>query len=187
MTGEIVPTSNRFGLYLHIPICAAKCPYCDFVSYPLAQLSTGILERIVAALGRELELAIAMYPELQGRPLDSIYFGGGTPSLIAPDDVAGLIRAAKYAFAPREPLEVTLECNPIASELDRLGAYREAGGNAHQSRGTEFLRFHSQIPGASSFRSRGEGGGGSDRVVEFCLLGLRSDLCRPRIDNRTMA
>ena len=119
--------ADRFGLYFHIPICVAKCPYCDFVSYPLDALTSVEREIITESLADELDLALSARPELRGRPLDSIYFGGGTPSLLPADVVADLLEQARGSFAPREPVEVTLECNPVSSEIERLEAYREAG------------------------------------------------------------
>jgi len=146
------PRPGPFGIYFHIPFCLAKCPYCDFVSIPVgssafgrspvrssafrrdpgnsrlkAELRTQEYDRILAALPRELELALAAHPDLRGRGLDSVYFGGGTPSLLPAEVVAELIRRTFAAFAPWLPVEVTLECNPISAEIERLAAYRDAG------------------------------------------------------------
>jgi oxygen-independent coproporphyrinogen III oxidase len=66
---------------------------------------------------------------MAGRPLDTIYFGGGTPSLLSPNQIDVLLREINSHFQPREPMEITLECNPLATEMERLEGFREAGVN----------------------------------------------------------
>jgi len=111
------------ALYIHWPFCKAKCPYCDFNSH----VRDGIDQpRWRAALLRELETALV---GLEDRPLGSIFFGGGTPSLMDPDTTAALISRATEILTPTETLEVTLEANPTSVEADRFAAYRQAGVN----------------------------------------------------------
>ncbi|MCI2046519.1 MAG: radical SAM family heme chaperone HemW [Faecalibacterium sp.] len=106
------------GLYYHIPYCFSKCRYCDFYSAPGAR---GVPEAFVAALLRELD---AFTGGEALRP-DTIYFGGGTPSLLSPEAVARLIAAA----APRPGAEITLEANPETVDATQLAAFRAAGVN----------------------------------------------------------
>ena len=106
------------GLYLHIPYCFSKCRYCDFYSAP-GQRS--VPRAYVDALLRELS---RFAPDAPLRP-DTLYFGGGTPSLLDPADVARLIAAAQ----PLPGAEITLEANPETVTEDSLRAFREAGVN----------------------------------------------------------
>ncbi len=113
-----------FGVYLHWPFCASKCPYCDFNSHVRAG---GVDEaRFLAAFLRELEHWAALAP---GRRVGSVFFGGGTPSLMS----AGTVAAILDAIARRWPLaagaEVTLEANPSSVEAARFHGYRTAGVN----------------------------------------------------------
>ncbi|MEL6233684.1 MAG: radical SAM family heme chaperone HemW [Pseudomonadota bacterium] len=110
-----------FGLYIHWPFCRAKCPYCDFNSHVRGQIDQA---RWRAALLAELAHAAAETP---GRRLNSIFFGGGTPSLMAPDTVAALIAAARRFWHPTEDMEITLEANPTSVEAARFRAYAAAG------------------------------------------------------------
>jgi oxygen-independent coproporphyrinogen-3 oxidase len=111
------------ALYIHWPFCLAKCPYCDFNSHVRAVLPQA---RFRAALLAELEWEAA---RLGPRPLRSIFFGGGTPSLMGPETVAALIARARALFPPAEELEITLEANPTSIEAGRFTGYRDAGVN----------------------------------------------------------
>jgi oxygen-independent coproporphyrinogen-3 oxidase len=114
---------ESLALYIHWPFCLAKCPYCDFNSHVREHIGQ---RRFAAALGRELAWEAA---RLGPRPLVSIFFGGGTPSLMDPATVAGLIADATRLFAPVPGLEITLEANPTSVEAGRLAAFRAAGVN----------------------------------------------------------
>ncbi len=111
------------ALYIHWPFCLAKCPYCDFNSHVRDAIPQA---RFAAALRRELAWEAA---RLGRRRLGSIFFGGGTPSLMAPDTVAALIADARAFFEAGDDLEITLEANPTSVERARLGAFRQAGVN----------------------------------------------------------
>jgi putative oxygen-independent coproporphyrinogen III oxidase len=111
------------ALYIHWPFCRAKCPYCDFNSHVRERIDQ---RRFAAALRAELAWEAA---RLGRRPLGSIFFGGGTPSLMAPETVAALIADATAAFPPLPDLEVTLEANPTSVEAGRFAAFRAAGVN----------------------------------------------------------
>ncbi len=115
--------TEPLALYIHWPFCLAKCPYCDFNSHVRAEIPQA---RFIAALRAELAWEAA---RLGRRPLRSIFFGGGTPSLMQPDGVAALIEDALRLFDAAPDLEITLEANPTSVELGRLAAFRQAGVN----------------------------------------------------------
>lgn len=108
------------GLYVHIPFCASRCPYCDFATAPA---TTALRARYLAALARELEGE----GRRLGRPrVRTLFFGGGTPSLLDPGEIASLGEAIRASFELR-PREVTVEANPATLDRARLGAWRELG------------------------------------------------------------
>jgi oxygen-independent coproporphyrinogen-3 oxidase len=115
--------TESLALYIHWPFCAAKCPYCDFNSHVRDRVDEA---RFAAALRRELAHEAA---RVGRRPLASIFFGGGTPSLMAPEGVAALVADARALFDAAPGLEVTLEANPTSVETGRLAAFRDAGVN----------------------------------------------------------
>jgi oxygen-independent coproporphyrinogen-3 oxidase len=111
------------GVYLHVPFCERVCPYCDFPVVAARSLARREEERYVQALLAELA---ARAPDFAERRLATIYLGGGTPSLLAPESIARLIGAVRAAF-PGAPEEVTLEANPSTTERARLAGFRAAG------------------------------------------------------------
>ena len=111
------------ALYIHWPFCLAKCPYCDFNSHVRDRIPQ---VRFRAALRRELEWEAE---RLGRRRLTSIFFGGGTPSLMEPETVAVLIADAQRLFEPADATEITLEANPTSVEAERFAAFRDAGVN----------------------------------------------------------
>lgn len=110
------------SLYLHIPFCVRKCAYCDFVS---TSADGGTIERYLSVLCREMEAG----SRLAGgdRVLESIHFGGGTPSLLSPRQVERLLRQIDRLFTILPGAEVTLEANPGTVTPDSLSGYRTAG------------------------------------------------------------
>ena len=114
---------ESLGVYLHVPFCERVCPYCDFAVVAARRLSARDEERYVAALLTELG---GRAPRFAGRWLETIYFGGGTPSLLRPESIARIVAALRSAFAGA-PREVTLEANPSTLERERLPAFRAAG------------------------------------------------------------
>ncbi len=117
------------SLYIHIPWCVRKCPYCDFNSHAApSQTSSGGLPEAdyVAALLADLDLDLHA---VQGRVLQSIFFGGGTPSLLTPEAIGRILDgvAARIAFAA--DIEITLEANPGTTEQERFHGFRSAGIN----------------------------------------------------------
>lgn len=115
--------AGGFGLYVHWPFCAAKCPYCDFNSHVVSGVDQG---RWAAALSSEIARLGA---ELPGRHLGSIFFGGGTPSLMTPETVDTVLRAARAAWGFANDIEITLEANPTSVERSRFQGFAEAGVN----------------------------------------------------------
>ena len=112
--------TRGIGLYVHIPFCASRCPYCDFATAPA---TTALRSRYLDALGRE----IAREGELLGRPrLRTVFFGGGTPSLLEPAEIVALGDALRDAFVLR-PREMTLEANPATLDRMRLDAWLALG------------------------------------------------------------
>jgi oxygen-independent coproporphyrinogen-3 oxidase len=116
-----LPAPAEIALYIHWPFCRAKCPYCDFNSHVRGAVDQ---RRWASALVAELDRCAAETP---GRRLVSIFFGGGTPSLMAPETVAALIGRACRHWPPVDELEVTLEANPTSVEAGRLKELRDAG------------------------------------------------------------
>jgi oxygen-independent coproporphyrinogen III oxidase len=108
------------GLYLHIPFCSAICSYCNFNR---GLFDAALKERYVEALEREIRGAA------DGSPADTIFFGGGTPSLLDPLEIARLIAACRDSFALSADAEITLETNPETSSLERMEQFRAAGVN----------------------------------------------------------
>ena len=112
-----------FGLYLHWPFCQSKCPYCDFNSHVAAQIDQNLWRD---AYLREIDrLAL----ETGGRILSTVFFGGGTPSLMAPDTVSAIIEHIRRRWPMVNDPEITLEANPGSVEAGRFRAYRQAGVN----------------------------------------------------------
>ncbi len=115
--------TNPLALYIHWPFCLKKCPYCDFNSHVRDRIDQA---RFGAALRQELAWEAA---RLGRRTLGSIFFGGGTPSLMDPATTAALIDDATRLFDPVPDLEITLEANPTSIELGKLRDFRAAGVN----------------------------------------------------------
>ena len=128
------PASPGFGIYVHWPFCASKCPYCDFNSH----VRTGGVDqqRYLAAYLRELAYTARLSP---GRAVSSIFFGGGTPSLMQPATVGAIVDAIAGHWTIEPGAEITLEANPSSVETERFAGYRTAGVN-RVSLGVQSLR-----------------------------------------------
>lgn len=112
-----------FGLYVHWPFCESKCPYCDFNSHVPASVDQDQwLEAYRLEIGR-------LGRETSGRVLKSVFFGGGTPSLMSPETVGGILEAAGTVWTLANDCEVTLEANPGSVEAQRFSGYAAAGVN----------------------------------------------------------
>src|SRR5207237_10268173 len=112
-------SSKSLSAYIHIPFCERKCIYCDF--YSIENLS--LRSEFVDLLTREIELKIARYPLLSGRPLETIFFGGGTPSLLTPAELDRIISKLASHFTIASNYEFTMECNPGTVTLENMRGY----------------------------------------------------------------
>jgi len=116
----------RVGLYVHFPYCLRRCPYCDF-TIAVARRVPGA--RYADAVLAELRLRLERRPAWAERPLDSVYLGGGTPSLWDPQDVARVLEGIGEALPVSPAAEISLEANPEVADAARLAGYRAAGVN----------------------------------------------------------
>lgn len=147
--------TDGFALYIHWPFCLSKCPYCDFNSHVRESIDEA---RWQAALLRELDSVAAL---TQGRTVASIFFGGGTPSLMAPATVASLLDRVAAHWTLAADAEITLEANPTSVETARLTEIHAAGVNrvslgvqALDDTALEFLgRGHSATEALSAVRT----------------------------------
>lgn len=118
---------NRYaGLYIHIPFCERKCLYCDFTSYPAVGAGRDIFVRYLDALLREMDACI---PRLHGKTITTIYFGGGTPSLIGAELLGKALLAVRQRYGVIPEAEITVEINPAAITPAFLPSLKEAGFN----------------------------------------------------------
>ena len=111
------------GLYIHIPFCLSKCAYCDFCSF--THFDQGLVNSYVDALVRE----ISEYKRDERIPVDTVFIGGGTPSVLTPLQLEKLTSAIKDTFDLSDALEFTVEVNPRTADKERLSAYRSLGVN----------------------------------------------------------
>jgi len=141
-----------FSLYVHIPYCQAKCPYCDFNSYAAATWPEAEYTR---ALTEEIEHRRNQAP-FAGESLRTVFFGGGTPSLFAPESIGAILAAASRCFPIERDAEITLEANPGTLCEAKLAGLRAAGVNrlslGAQSFNNETLRFLGRIHDADQTR-----------------------------------
>ena len=115
---------TSLALYVHMPWCVRKCPYCDFNSHQLksAAPDASYIDMLIRDFDAEL-------PRLRGRRIDTVFFGGGTPSLFQPEDFSRLLGALRQRIAFGHGAEITMEANPGTIERGRFAGYREAGIN----------------------------------------------------------
>ncbi len=114
------------SLYVHIPWCVRKCPYCDFNSHAVHSADGMPEDAYVAALLRDLE---AELPAIQGREIETIFIGGGTPSLFSPTAIAQILNGIRQRTPVASEAEITMEANPGTFEQARFAGFREAGIN----------------------------------------------------------
>src|SRR5476649_2913865 len=120
----LTSTAQQFAVYVHWPFCLSKCPYCDFNSHVR---HGGVDEaRYVRAFESEIAATAARVP---GRTVSTIFFGGGTPSLMQPSSVQAILDAIGKNWTVASDVEVTLEANPTSVEAARFRGYRTAGVN----------------------------------------------------------
>ena len=117
------PRDPGFALYVHWPFCLSKCPYCDFNSHVRERIDAARWQRAYLV---ELGRAAA---ETVGRTVTSVFFGGGTPSLMPPETAAAILERVRALWPTAPDIEITLEANPGASDAARFRAFRDAGVN----------------------------------------------------------
>jgi len=125
------------SLYIHIPWCVRKCPYCDFNSHAAPQELPE--NQYIDALLKDLESEL---PNIWGRPLASIFIGGGTPSLFSSSAIDRLMRGLRERLPIRPNMEITLEANPGTFEQERFSAFRESGINRLSIGIQSFNNYH---------------------------------------------
>lgn len=116
-------TKRPLSIYIHIPFCVRKCLYCDFLSAPA---SGETMEAYASCLCREIEAAGKLYPDHEVR---TVFFGGGTPSILKKERICQIMEALRRAFSLAEDAEITIEVNPGTVDADKLAAYYAAGIN----------------------------------------------------------
>jgi oxygen-independent coproporphyrinogen-3 oxidase len=162
---------DPLAIYIHWPFCESKCPYCDFNSYAKRSLSEDAYLRAAIAELRHYA------SEAHGRTVASIFFGGGTPSLMAPETVASLIETMAELWPLDFACEITLEANPSSVEAGRFAGYRAAGVNrvslGVQSLDDEQLRFLGRLHSAVEARQALEIAAKHFERVSFDLIYAR--------------
>lgn len=163
------------SLYLHIPFCARKCPYCDFFSTD--RHSPALLAEYVDLLLKQLALAVA--GGIWRSPLTTVFFGGGTPSLLTPEQIGRILQAAAARFGLAADCEISLEANPGTLSPQSLAGYRAAGVNrlslGAQSLDDQALAQLGRIHSAAEIRQAVAW----SRAVGFDNLGLDLIFARP--------
>ena len=125
-----VDRSTPFSAYLHVPFCRVRCGYCDFNTYTSTELRGARQDEYADTLIREIGIARAVLESADAvRPMDTVFFGGGTPTLLPPGDLARMLHAAADAFGIRDDAEVTVEANPDTVTPEVVRTLREAGVN----------------------------------------------------------
>ncbi len=145
-------SDNTFSAYLHIPFCERKCIYCDFYSIENLSLRSEFVDLLI----REIDLKLSANPQLSGREFQTIFFGGGTPSLLEPAELERIICKLQEHFSISSDCEFTLECNPGTVTIEKLRGYKSLGVNrlsfGVQSFDAEELKFLGRIHDANQAR-----------------------------------
>ncbi len=118
-----VAADAAIGVYIHVPFCAHICPYCDFTTYAG---KNNLIPAYVDAVEQEIQLRAG---EANGRQVATIYLGGGTPSLLSPEEIGRILEAVSSELTVLPDAEITMEANPNALSLEHLQGYRTAGIN----------------------------------------------------------
>ena len=133
---ELAKPLPPLSLYVHLPWCVQKCPYCDFNSHALdtsagakPRLDALVEKQYVQALLADLDFDLKAFPDVAERPIVSIFFGGGTPSLMSPQGYQAFFAGLKSRLQLVADCEITLEANPGTVEQGKFSGYREAGIN----------------------------------------------------------
>ncbi len=185
---EVSPTGRSLGVYVHVPFCTRRCEYCSFNTAPMADRAG--VTRYVAAVRREIEL-VSGAPWARGLGVGTVFFGGGTPSLLEPGELAVIVDALRAAFALDAEAEVTVECNPESVTRAKLADYRSAGVT-RISLGVQSLddavlaaigRLHTAADARGAFdAARGAGFSNVSVDLIYGLPGLTPDGWRSTVD-----
>jgi oxygen-independent coproporphyrinogen-3 oxidase len=185
---EAAPTNRPVGVYVHVPFCTRRCEYCSFNTAAVGD--HGIVARYLAALLREIEL-LGAAPWARGLRVETIFLGGGTPSLLEATAMAAILGALRRAFAVDLDAEVTVECNPESVTREKLTGYRQAGVN-RVSLGVQSLddailpaigRLHTAGEARAAFeRARGAGFSNVSVDLIYGLPGLTAEGFRATVD-----
>ncbi len=182
------PEAVPLSLYIHIPWCVRKCPYCDFNSHtPSGELPEG---RYIDALLRDLEQDL---PRMWGRRISSVFIGGGTPSIFSPESIARLLSGLRARLSLTPGLEITMEANPGTAESGRFSGYRAAGVNrlsiGVQSFNDHLLERIGRIHGRREAIQAVEMayGAGFDAVNLDLMFGLPGQTVREAVDDIRLA
>jgi oxygen-independent coproporphyrinogen-3 oxidase len=132
-TKMTLSNNQNAGLYIHIPLCVKKCPYCDFYS----QTDLSLKQRFLETLLTEMEMVSA-----GGLCFDTLYIGGGTPSVYGRRDIGQIVAAAQQNFDLQPDSEITIEVNPGTTSNEKLKGYREAGTNRINIGAQSFNQHH---------------------------------------------
>lgn len=134
------------GIYIHIPFCRTKCEYCSFYSVPTAAMPVDVRNHCIDGYIKALLNEIHSRIEYHGIDVDTVYIGGGTPSLIPPPSLSTLICVLKETFAVHQNAEITIECNPEDIDTERIHQYIDSGVN-RLTLGVQSVstRMHSRI------------------------------------------
>ncbi len=174
---EWTPRSLVLGVYLHIPFCRQRCYYCSFNTGPYRPAA---MDRFLPALGREIDLA-GEAEWASAATVRTVFFGGGTPSLLEPEELAGMLDRLRKRFVLTPDVEVTVECNPESVSQEKFEGYRLAGVN-RISLGIQSLddallqrlgRLHSALEARQAFEAARAAGIGNINVdLIYGLPGL---------------
>ena len=182
------PTDASVGMYVHVPFCTRRCEYCSFNTAPIDDRD--VVSRYLAALGREIEL-LGGAPWAPGVTVETVFFGGGTPSLLAAREMEAVLAALRRAFVVEPGAEITVECNPESVTREKLEGYRHAGVN-RVSLGVQSLddatlasigRLHSAVQARAAFEAaRGAGFANVSVDLMYGLPGLTAEGWRSTVD-----
>ena len=147
------PDAPRLGIYIHIPFCVRKCDYCDFYSVPGRD---GRMDEYLHAL--EVHIAESA-PQAELYTVNTIYFGGGTPTFFGAERLARLLQIVRKQFNVSKDCEITVECNPDSADQDTLLTLKKAGVTIRAGQGTGGNRPGTQLcsgyPGLPARQRRG--------------------------------
>ncbi|MCZ7626270.1 MAG: hypothetical protein M5R38_11165 [Candidatus Methylomirabilis sp.] len=130
-SSRLTPYAQPLGVYIHIPYCLSRCHYCDFNSY---RIDTGQITQYLETLAREIA-SRACAEAVRDRRVCSVFFGGGTPSILQASQLVGILDHCRATFTVEDDAEVSLEVNPGTVDLPKLCALREGGGDPPERRG----------------------------------------------------